>query len=103
MRKIILSLAIIASLASCSKQDPRIENFEKVKLIQSGEYVELYGFLPAANKDPHRYIVEVNECGVKKTYTIDIAPGSLTGWSDFQTNCKIGTDWKIVYDDILRQ
>lgn len=97
----LVMVGLIMMLASCTKSVPE-DQFQKIKVIQSGELIEVYGYIPSKVANPWRYIVDVNVCGQKQRVTIDIPAGSTDGWVAFQSNCKYD-GFVIVYDEILRQ
>lgn len=96
----ILAFIFLAALAtSCTKQRP--DDFRPVIIQQGGELILLQGFLPAAQDQPWKYVVEIDLCGVKEYVGIEFPKGQVYTEVRIQSNCKYGS-WKIVYNDIKR-
>lgn len=97
MKKLLPILFLF--LIGCSKYTP---DFTKVKVEQAGELIRVFGYLESPKPHPHRYVIEAMVCGEVREMWVDVAAGQVTGFADYQDNCKV-IGWKIVYDDILRQ
>jgi hypothetical protein len=90
MKKLLLPLILVLSLASCDKDE--LTEFKKVDVQQQGELLRLSGYLQHPLTYEFAYSVRVKFCKDKdgkdqyQDFLVTILPGQVNGYRDYVTD-----------------